>query len=112
MATTLHAQDVRKQRTHFGQPTTNFRNKVLCLRALLTMHKLGLHTRRWASRMISWLQTDPQWISEDLVEQAERNKMLDELLEKNELAIRKFETRVANRNAKKNPKPSAVSTPP
>ena len=64
------------------------------------MRRLGLRTRRWATKKLFWLQNDSEWISADPVEQAERNKMLDELVERNELAIKKYETRIANKQPK------------
>jgi hypothetical protein len=97
MAMTLHAQQIRQLKAHFDQSTTNFRNKVLALRALFCMRYLGIPTRRWAAKKLFWLQTDPQFISADPVEQAERIRMLDELAEKNELALKKQLTRVSNK---------------
>lgn len=108
MAMTLHAQQISQLKTHFMQSTTNFRNKVLTLRALFVMRNLGIPTRRWAAKKLFWLH---QFVDEDLAEQAERLRMLDELAEKNELALKKHLTRVANRAAKKAEAAAPAPTP-
>lgn len=100
MAMTMHAIDVRKAISRVTDKHAGFDHIVLALRSLFTMRDLGLKTRRWAAKKLEWLQTDPQWLSQDPVEQARRFQLLDMLIEKNELAIKKYETRLANKKTK------------
>lgn len=112
MAKTIRAQHINELKNHFNRPATTFEQKVLTLRALFSLRGLGRPTRRWAATQLYWLQTDPQWISNDPAEQAKRQELLDQLHERNELAIKKCEARAANKLKEKPEKPKAPAAAP
>ena len=101
MAETLKSKRINELKRHFMRPATTFDQKCTTLQSLFAIRSLGRPTRVWAQQALLSLQTDPQFASADPQEQARRSALLDTLNERNELAIKKAETRRLNKEAEK-----------
>lgn len=98
MAKTRRAANIAELQKNFLQPATTFEQKVLCLRSLLSVRHLGRPTRRWIQKQIFALQSEV--LLSDPAEQPKRQELFEGLLERNDIAIKKSETRAANKAAK------------
>jgi len=106
MAQSIKSKRISEQKNRFNSPTASFENKAWCIDALLGMRNLGVHNRRWCDRTIQKLQTD---YANEMT--PERSDLLARLEERSDLAKKKCETRIANKNAAKQPQPKAPATP-
>ena len=103
MPVSLRSQHISELKSHITRrgAIVSFDNKVLAIKALLSIRNLGIPTRRWANKAMIELRADPTYVTDDPVEIARREQLFAMLAEKNDLAIAKHKTRIENKRAAK-----------
>lgn len=112
VALTIRAIRLANARRKYDRKTAPFLNKVAAIHSMMAVHPISLQSRRWISKKILEMREDyllPEHID-----------VLNQLDAANALATKKFETRMANRAAKKlaakkpvgRPKRVVEQTPP
>ena len=103
MPVSLRSQHISELKSHITRrgAIVSFDNKVLAIKALLSIRNLGIPTRRWANKVMIELRADLSQVADDPIEFARRESLLVMLAEKNDLAIAKHKTRIENKRAAK-----------
>src|SRR5438105_11218479 len=103
MPVSLRSQHISELKNHITRRgvIVSFDNKVLAIKALLSIRNLGIPTRRWANKAMIELRADLSQVADDPIEFARRESLLVMLAEKNDLAIAKHKTRIENKRAAK-----------
>jgi hypothetical protein len=96
MAQTIKARRLQKARQKYDRVTAPFLQKTAAIYAVLAIVPVSLATRRWVADKIAQMRED--YLRPEQIE------IIDQLDERNEKAKQKFETRMANKKARREAK--------